>query len=126
VAVDVPRDLPPVLADAEQIARVLTNLVNNAVRHTDVGTITLSARQEGDQVVFAVADTGTGIPREHLARIFERFVQVPGARSHGAGLGLAIARQIVAAHGGTIDVESEVGRGSTFRFTLPLAEEKPS
>jgi signal transduction histidine kinase len=122
IVTDVPRDLPAVLADAEQIVRVLTNLVNNAVRHTDVGTITLSGKAEVNRVVFAVADTGTGIPREYLGRIFERFVQVPGARSHGAGLGLAIARQIVEAHGGTIGVESEKWKGSTFRFTLPLAE----
>jgi signal transduction histidine kinase len=126
VVVDVPRTLPPVFADAEQIVRVLTNLINNAVRHTDVGTITLSAREKGGHVAFSVADTGTGIPSEYLSRIFERFVQVPRSRSHGAGLGLAIARQIVQAHGGTIEVKSEEGKGSTFTFTLPLATEKGS
>jgi signal transduction histidine kinase len=127
LVVDVPRELPRVSADAEQIVRVLTNLINNAVRHTDVGKITLNASADREQVSFAVSDTGTGIPKEYQSRIFARFVQVPGTRSHGAGLGLAIARGIVEAHGGMIGVESEEGKGSTFRFTLPVsvsAEEK--
>jgi signal transduction histidine kinase len=68
-----------------------------------------------------VSDTGIGIPREYLGRIFERFVQVPGSRRGGAGLGLSIAQTIVRAHGGEIHVESEVGKGSTFSFTLPVA-----
>ncbi len=123
--VEVPNSLPPALADPEQVERVLANLVGNAQRHTDAGSITVSARQEGAELRFAVADTGTGIPEEYLGRIFERFVQVPGARSGGAGLGLAIARRIVEAHGGRIGVESVRGRGSEFLFFLPVAGTAP-
>jgi signal transduction histidine kinase len=100
---------------------VIANLVGNAMRHTDAGAITVAARSEPGQVRFSVADTGTGIPRAYLDRIFERFVQVPGARSGGAGLGLSIARQIVEEHGGRIAVQSEPGKGSTFSFTLPVS-----
>src|SRR5262249_44465341 len=119
--VEVPEDLPAVAADAQQAARVITNLVTNALRHTDAGAITLSARPQPGSVLFSVSDTGSGIPRDYLGRIFERFVQVPGARSGGAGLGLSIAKKIVELHGGTIGAESEPGRGSTFSFSLPVA-----
>jgi len=71
--------------------------------------------------MFSVADTGTGIPAEYLNRIFERFVQVPGARSGGAGLGLSISKKLVELHGGQIGVRSELGKGSTFTFLLPIA-----
>jgi signal transduction histidine kinase len=123
--VAVPHDLPAVLADPSQIGRVVTNLVGNALRHTDRGGITVAARPEGERVIFSVTDTGTGIPREYLGRIFERFAQVPGSRSGGAGLGLSIARKIVEQHGGAIGVESEVGKGSTFWFSLPAATAAP-
>src|SRR5262249_37510211 len=112
--------LPDVFADCRQASRVITNLVVNALRHTEAGSIAVSARQAGDRVLFSVADTGTGIPPEHLDRVFERVVQVPGSRSGGAGLGLSIAREIVEAHGGVIGVQSEPGKGSTFTFSLPV------
>lgn len=117
-------DLPKVRADRGQVTRVLINLLNNALRHTQDGTVKISARAAtgGEGVTFSVTDTGTGIPSEHLGRIFERFVQVPGATRGGAGLGLSIAQTIIRAHGGTIRVESEVGKGSTFSFTLVTAE----
>lgn len=114
--------LPPVLGDLEQLARVLTNLVGNAIRHTcPAGTVQVSAEESVGMVRFTVADTGTGIPSAYLERIFERFVQVPGATSGGAGLGLPIAKKIVEAHGGSIWAESEPGRGSRFHFTVPTA-----
>ena len=108
-----------VFADRSQIQRVLVNLVNNALRHTPAGgSVSLRAHEAGDDVRFEVVDTGVGIPQEYQSKIFDRFVQVPGATQGGAGLGLAIARTIVEAHGGTIAVSSVVGKGSTFSFTL--------
>ncbi|HLV79743.1 MAG TPA: ATP-binding protein, partial [Chthonomonadaceae bacterium] len=127
LAGDAPADLPPVRADRAQIQRVLVNLISNAVRHTpEGGRIAVSARAEGNMVAFRVQDTGAGIPKEYLSRIFERFVQVPGATRGGAGLGLSIARTIVGAHGGAISAESEPGQGSTFTFTLPTTWETPA
>jgi NtrC-family two-component system sensor histidine kinase KinB len=119
--VDVPVGLPSVWADRAQIDRVITNLVVNAVRHTGHGEITISAEACDGQVAMTVCDTGGGIPPEYLPHIFDKFVQVPGARAGGAGLGLAISKSIVEAHGGLISVRSEMGRGTTFTFTLPVA-----
>ena len=121
-------DVPSVFVDRDQIERVLVNLVSNAARATPSGgTITLTAAPRGgDEVAFAVTDSGTGIPREHLPRIFEPFVQVPGATSGGSGLGLTISRRIVEAHGGQLTVQSELGRGSTFTFTIPLNRDEPA
>jgi two-component system sensor histidine kinase ChiS len=100
---------------------VLTNLVVNAIRYTKQGEIKISAQPRGNSVAVSVSDTGSGIPTEYLPHIFDKFVQVPGAATGGAGLGLAIARLIIEAHGGQISVQSEPSRGSTFTFTLPLA-----
>jgi signal transduction histidine kinase len=117
---DVPVTLPAVRADRAQITRVLVNLINNAVRHTpEEGSITVRAYPKNGMVAFEVQDTGVGIPEQYLARIFERFVQVPGATRGGAGLGLSIAQTIIKAHGGTITADSEAGKGTTFTFTLP-------
>jgi NtrC-family two-component system sensor histidine kinase KinB len=115
--------LPPVLVDRERIEHVFDNLIGNALLHTSRGgKIALSAEVANESVRFTVSDTGEGIPAEHLSRIFEKFYRVPGARSSGgAGLGLAIAREIVVAHGGQIGVESIPGQGSTFTFTIPVA-----
>jgi NtrC-family two-component system sensor histidine kinase KinB len=114
-------NLQPIEVDGSQIERVLINLANNGIRHTpEGGSVVLQARQESDQVIFSVADTGEGIPEAYLSKIFGRFVQVPGATGGGAGLGLAIAQNIVKAHGGKIWAESKLGAGSTFSFTLPL------
>lgn len=118
--VDAPPGLPAVRADRAQVERVVANLVGNAVRATERGAITVSAVDRGHEVAITVSDTGRGIPPEWLPRVFERFVQVPGAASGGAGLGLAIARQLVEAQGGRLTVRSEPGRGSDFTFTLPV------
>lgn len=122
LSLEIASHVPAVRADAAQIQRVLLNLLNNAIRHTPPGgEIKVSARPRENQVGFRVQDTGSGIPADYLPQIFDRFVQVPGATRGGAGLGLSLARTIVEAHGGTIQAESEPGRGSAFEFTLPTA-----
>lgn len=120
---DIQPDLPLIEADINKMIWVLTNLVGNALRYTDSGgKITISARVRGNRVYISVSDTGTGIPKEYLDKIFEKFVQVKGKNgaSGGAGLGLTIAREIVQAHRGRIWVESEAGQGATFTFTIPV------
>jgi signal transduction histidine kinase len=122
-------DLPPVDADAERVHQVLYNLVDNAVRATPgEGTITIEAHRRNGDVHISVADTGIGIGPEHLPRVFERFYRVDAGRGRhegGTGIGLAIARSVVEAHGGTIRAESVPGRGSVFSFDLPVAADDP-
>ncbi|MGZ3427286.1 MAG: ATP-binding protein [Polyangia bacterium] len=111
-----------VIADPDRIQLVVGNLVQNAIRHTPSGgSVELRAAPEGDALRFEVSDTGSGIAAEHLPRLFDRFYRVPGAPPGGAGLGLYICKEIVEAHGGRVGVVSDVGRGSIFWFTLPLA-----
>ena len=121
----VPPDLPPVYADRERVHQVLFNLLDNAVRFTPPGgEVTVSASRHNGTCEIRVADTGAGIPLEHLPKLFERFYRVDPARSRddgGTGIGLAIARSVVEAHGGHIWAESEAGKGSTFTFELPVA-----
>jgi two-component system, NtrC family, sensor histidine kinase KinB len=119
--VEAPFDLPSIKADRSQVERVLSNLVVNALRYTKHGEIKISAQLRGNSIAVSVSDTGSGIPQEYLPHIFDKFVQVPGAATGGAGLGLAISRLIVEAHGGQISVQSEQDKGSTFTFTLPIA-----
>jgi PAS domain S-box-containing protein len=119
--VDAPVGLPAVLADRSQFERVLANLVVNAIRYTKQGEIRVSVQPRNHYVAVSVSDTGSGIPPEYLPHIFDKFVQVPGAATGGAGLGLAISRLIVEAHGGQISAQSELGHGSTFTLTLPVA-----
>lgn len=124
IGIEIPDDLPPVDVDPVQIERALRNLLDNALQHTPAsGSITLSAVAVGrDWVEVTVRDTGRGISSEDLPRIFERFFRSDRSRGRelgNAGLGLAIVREIVEAHGGAISVESEAGRGTTFRFTVP-------
>jgi PAS domain S-box-containing protein len=115
---------PSIRVDIGQMTRVLINLLNNAIRHTPAGgNVRIGAAMEGERVTIHVTDTGTGIPHEYLSRIFERFVQVPGATRGGAGLGLSIARQIISAHEGEISVASEPGKGSRFVISLPIVKE---
>jgi PAS domain S-box-containing protein len=119
--VETPADLPAVQADRAQIERVIANLVTNALRYTAYGEIRISAERRDGHVAVSVSDTGQGIPADYLPHIFDKFVQVPGAATGGAGLGLAISKSIVEAHGGQISAQSESGRGTTFTFTLPVA-----
>jgi signal transduction histidine kinase len=117
---DVEPSLPLVDVDAMRIGEVLSNLLTNAIRHTPSGgSVTVSARRDGDAVGFAVSDTGSGIAPEDLERVFDRFARSPESR--GSGLGLAIARSLVLAHGGTISASSSPGVGTTIRFVLAEA-----
>jgi signal transduction histidine kinase len=124
IHVDLQENAPPVRGDGAQLGEVLQNLIDNAVQYTPSdGQIEVKARSNGHDVVFTVSDTGIGIPESDLERIFERFYRVDDARSReagGTGLGLSIARHIVDAHGGRIWVESAVGQGSRFHFSVPI------
>jgi len=122
ISVELTEDIPAIRGDAVQLSEVLQNLVDNAMQYTPPGgNIDVTAYCNGHEVIFTVADTGIGIPESDLERIFERFYRVDAARSReagGTGLGLSIARHIVDAHGGRIWVESAVGQGSRFRFSI--------
>ncbi len=126
LALDVAPALPSVLADRDRLAQILTNLLGNALRYVSHGgKITIRAWREDPWVKIAVIDNGPGIPADELPHIFERFWRGDKARRRdtgGSGLGLAIVKSLVEAHGGQIEVESEEGRGTTFIFTLPIAE----
>jgi two-component system, NtrC family, sensor histidine kinase KinB len=124
--VDIPGELPDVWADPTRIYYVFSNLLSNALRYTPPGgKITFSAKPEENEVRFSIADTGKGIPGQYLPRIFEQFFRVPGQeKESGAGLGLSIVKEIIEAHGGTVGVESEEGKGSTFTFTLRTVDRK--
>jgi signal transduction histidine kinase len=124
--VDLSEDLPLVDVDPRRIGQVLRNLLDNGLTHTGPGgEIVVNAHAENEWVEVSVRDTGAGIAVEDLPYVFERFYRADRSRSRatgGAGLGLAIAKQLVEAHGGRIEVESEIGRGTRFTFTLPVAE----
>ena len=116
--------LPACLADEARIHQVLLNLLENAVKFTERGEITVSAVRKGERLQVNVTDTGVGIPQAALSVVFEAFRQVDGSskrKYEGVGLGLAIAKQLVELHGGEIWVESQEGKGSIFSFTVPLA-----
>lgn len=121
---DCPIDLPPTLADPARVEQVLINLLGNALRYTSQGTITVRAWSQLNRVWIAVVDTGQGIAAEELPHVFERFWRSDRSRdrhSGGTGIGLAISRRLVELQGGTIQVQSQVGKGSLFQFSLPLA-----
>lgn len=131
ISVNLQERLPDIAADRRRLAEVLQNLLDNAIQYTSPGgQIMLSASADAGEVRFTVSDTGIGIPQADQPRIFERFYRVDAARSRevgGTGLGLAIAKHLVEAHGGRIWVESEVGQGSQFYFTVPIFDlERPS
>ncbi len=123
--VDLPADLPLVDVDHQRIGQVLGNLLSNALTHTPSdGKVVIAAQARQSEAEFSVSDTGKGISPEHLPYVFERFYRAAKSRSRatgGTGLGLSIAKQLVEAHGGQITVESQVGQGTTFTFTLPIA-----
>ena len=127
IVVQVPDDLPDIAADRRRLAEVLQNLLDNAIQYTLAGgTITLSAEHKSREVIFTVSDTGIGIPKADQPRIFERFYRVDVARSRevgGTGLGLAIAKHLVEVHGGRLWVDSEIGQGSQFHFSVPEFDE---
>lgn len=125
LAVHVPPDLPPVTVDKWRMTQVMLNLLGNALQYTPAGGgVTVTAGQDGQQLVVRVADTGVGIAADHLPHLFERFYRVDKSRARaggGSGIGLTITRHLVQAHGGHVWAESEgPGRGSAFTFTLPL------
>jgi signal transduction histidine kinase len=124
ISADLPAALPLVNIDSHRIKQVLYNLLDNAVAHSSKeGRITVTVREQNDKVYVSVADTGEGIPAEDLPMIFERFYRVDKSRARatgGSGLGLTIAKRLVEAHGGTIEVKSKPGQGSTFTFSLPV------
>jgi signal transduction histidine kinase len=126
MTIDLPDQLPLVNIDYHRISQVLRNLLENAVEHSSQGgTISVSARQQGTLLEVSVNDNGEGIAPENLPKIFERFYRVDKSRTRstgGSGLGLTISRRLVEAHGGQIAVQSEVGKGSRFYFTLPVYE----
>ncbi len=124
LASEISPTLPRLVADEQQVSSVITNLVTNALKYTQSsGVVTIRVGEEGDALRVDVEDTGQGIAAEHLDKVFDKFVQVKRSSSAtpgSVGLGLAIAKEIVEAYGGKIWVKSEVGRGSTFSFTLPF------
>jgi signal transduction histidine kinase len=125
ISVNLPAALPLVCADYDRFERILTNLLTNALKYSDPGTpVEVTAQRQDGDVVLAITDQGQGISADAIPHLFERFYRVPGARkAEGIGLGLYITKLLVEAHGGRIWVESEVGKGSTFSFTLPVADE---
>jgi signal transduction histidine kinase len=119
--VDAPADLPMAVVDPLRIGEVLVNLLSNALRHTPGGgSVTIAIAAEEDRQVIRVIDTGTGLAPEEAAKIFDRFYK--GRTSHGSGLGLTIARNLIAAHGGDIRCDSRQGAGTTFTITIPNSQ----
>jgi signal transduction histidine kinase len=121
-------DIPVALGDGRRIAQCLTNLVGNALKFTKQGQVAVRVEQQGEDLLYCVSDTGIGIPEDELENIFGEFQQVDMAITRefsGSGLGLNITRKFVEMHGGRIWVESELGKGSSFYFTIPLRAERP-
>lgn len=121
--VDLPSDLPPVWADEGRLEEVFYNLISNAIKYSEGGAIRIGGRAIGDHVELYVSDQGVGIPQEQQAKLFAPFYRVDsslGRRTQGVGLGLFLVKAIVEGHGGHVWAESEPGKGSTFRFTLPV------
>jgi two-component system phosphate regulon sensor histidine kinase PhoR len=121
LTMEIPGDLPTVLADPERVGQVFVNLIHNAIKFTPPGgNICVKAVPEKNKVIFSVADNGVGIESDALLRIFERFYKTDRARTTGGtGLGLSITKHIIEGHGGQVWVESEIGKGSAFFFTIP-------
>jgi len=129
IGLHVEQGIPKVSCDPDQIDQVLDNLISNAIKYSYAGgRVDVEARQRDEEYVeISVKDTGIGIPSKHLDRIFDRFYRVDKARSRnmgGTGLGLSIAREIIRAHGGTIQIDSEINKGTQVVFTLPLYQEE--
>jgi light-regulated signal transduction histidine kinase (bacteriophytochrome) len=116
--------LPTVVADESQLVQLFQNLIGNAIRfhNQEPPRVHVSGEQKGDEWLFSVSDNGIGIEPQYFDRIFQVFQRLHGGSNSGSGIGLAICKRIVERHGGHIWVESESGKGSTFRFTIPLRE----
>lgn len=124
---DIPDQLPPVKIDPAKIKQVVLNLLSNAIKYNcPDGSILLAARTEGNEMLVSVKDTGPGIQADHIPHLGEKFYRAPGTErlDTGTGLGLSITKHIVEAHKGWIDVQSEVGKGSTFTIHLPLSNKR--
>jgi K+-sensing histidine kinase KdpD/DNA-binding response OmpR family regulator len=122
---DLEADLPEIVGDQDKLIQVVINIISNAVKFTDKGSVTCRAKQRNGEIVVSVIDTGAGIAKEDQPKVFEKFKQVGDTltnRPKGTGLGLPICKEIVEHHGGRIWVESELGKGSTFSFTLPIKD----
>jgi signal transduction histidine kinase len=130
IRLEVVNSLPSIYADADRLRQVLVNLLSNATKYSpDGGEILVGTQSEGTQVKVWVTDCGIGIPREELPKLFKKFYRIERQETRGikgTGLGLALVKQIMDAHQGTVSVESEVGKGSTFSLTLPCAGEAGS
>jgi len=127
LTVEVVPKLPVGRADERRIVQVLLNLVGNAIKFTDTGEVAIRVSAVDDAFRASVSDTGPGIPESQYERIFEEFQQVDGSSTRakgGTGLGLAIAKKIIELHGGRIWVESTIGKGSTFTFSVPVRTER--
>jgi signal transduction histidine kinase len=122
IALELPDELPIVQVDATRISQVLDNLLSNAVKYAPGAPVRIRAVTEPDQIRIDVEDRGPGIAAEHLPRLFERFYRVParGGGVRGTGLGLHICRKIIEAHGGQVSVQSRMGEGTCFTFTIPF------
>ncbi len=121
--INLPLSLPTLWIDQERITQVFSNLLNNAVKFTEPsGTITISATPGRKWVKFSISDTGAGIPQDDIPHLFERYWQARKTEKFGTGLGLTICKELVVLHGGEISVESELGKGTTFHFTLPVSK----
>jgi two-component system phosphate regulon sensor histidine kinase PhoR len=130
ISVNLPSNLPDIAGDRRRLAEVLQNLLDNAIQYTlPGGQIIVSAEFAEKEIILTVSDTGIGIPKADQPRIFERFYRVDVARSReagGTGLGLAIAKHLVEVHGGRLWVDSEIGQGSQFHFSVPLFDTEHS
>ncbi|MGH2704012.1 MAG: ATP-binding protein [Actinomycetota bacterium] len=122
LSLDFPDGFPQVYADPDKVEQVLTNLLENAVKYTGAGAVTVSGSRDGEYVTVSVADQGEGIPVDQRVQVFSKFFRRGGGRPSGTGLGLYISKGLVEAHGGRIWVEEAPGGGAEFRFTLPTAE----
>ena len=126
---DIPESLPLVEADENRLQQILHNLIGNAIKFTKEGFVKISAVAQGEQVAVSVADSGIGIPKEKQQAIFRSFEQADGSTARefgGTGLGLSVSKQLVELHGGTLEVNSEPGKGAVFTFTLPVSSTKKS
>lgn len=122
---DIVLDLPLAYADCDRLKQILINLVSNAITYTPKGQVTLRAGLANDRLWIAIEDTGIGIAPENIPKIFERFWRADPSRhsnTGGSGIGLAITKRLLELHGSALEVKSQLGKGSTFKFSLPIAE----